>query len=274
MQNPRAGTGGSPPPRPLPEPAAGRCQTPSLPIPIRCFISTGDSKAFPAARHGPVSPSTAVPTRPPGCSSLARGDGVRGAGGRCPGAALSPAASGAHTRHPRADTPARVAVAWLWLCWPNQRVCVGFPWQQGLGSPQPSQCNKVLSTGRVSVRAAGAPCRARSTAPRGSWGPWQGWTQALGKAREQGEWEQGAEWDPRSRDGATECGGCWGMAVKGSAEPSASPDTGGWLEQVSGALRPCGVAVGDGAVPKHHLGAKATRDGVGASTPASALRQP
>lgn len=48
------------------------------------------------------------------------------------------------------------------------------------------------------------------------------------------------------------------MAVKGSAGPNASPGTRGWLEQVSGTLRPCGVAVGEGAVPKHHLGAKVT----------------
>lgn len=84
----------------------------------------------------------------------------------------------------------------------------------------------------------------------------------------------------REQSGTTVLGwghGAWrllGMAVKGSTGPSASPGTRGGLEQVSGSLRPCGVALGDGAVPKHHLGAKATRDGVRASTPARALRPP
>lgn len=126
-------------------------------------------------------------------------------------AALSPAASKAHTQHLGADTPAWVAAAQLWLCWPDQRVCVGFPWSQRLGSPQPSQCNKVLSTGRVSVRAVGAPCRAQGRAPMGLWGPWQGWIQALGKAREQGEWAQGTEWDhsPGMGSRSVEAAGGW-----------------------------------------------------------------
>lgn len=270
MQNPRAGTGGFP--RQDPEPAAGCCQTPSLPMPIRCFISTGDSKAFPATRRGRVYPSTPVPTRPPGCTC----DGVRRVWWLLPGAALSPAASKA-THSSREPTPrhgrlqpgcASAVCAWA------------SPGHGGLGHHSPRNAIKSSALAVSQCEQLGLLAGPRAGPPGALWGPWQGWTQALGKAREQGEWEQGAEWDhgpgmgPRSWDGATERGGCWGMAVRGSAGPSAAPGTRGWLEQVSGALRPCGVVVGDGAVPKHHLGAKATRDGVGASTPASALCQP
>lgn len=110
--------------------------------------------------------------------------------------------------------------------------------------------------------------------PHGLVGALAGLDPGTGQGQGAGRVGAGNRVGPQSWDGVAECGGCWGMAVKGSAGPSASPGTRGWLEQVSGALRPCGVAVGDGAVPKHHLGAKVTRDGVGASTPASALCQP
>lgn len=64
------------------------------------------------------------------------------------------------------------------------------PGRGGLGSPQPLQCNKVLSTGRVSVRVAGGclqgPQLPGERQARGWRGPWQGWTQVLGRAWEWG----------------------------------------------------------------------------------------
>lgn len=88
IRTPRAGAGGNPlvQPRPLP----------NLPIPIRCFISTGDSEALPAARPPTRGAAHAgVTATRPGCSSPARGrgpggaeDSVAGTGSRSPAAAL------------------------------------------------------------------------------------------------------------------------------------------------------------------------------------------
>lgn len=116
-----------------PQSSPGRCQTPP-PIPIRCFISTGDSEALPAV--------------PPGRTSPARSR-------REPRARLRSTQQPAPTPRPR-------------LCWPDQRG--GFP----TCPPQPSQRNKVLSTGH----GAGG----RGTRPRG--GLWR--DRRRGQVRERG----------------------------------------------------------------------------------------
>lgn len=193
IQNPRAGTGGSP--RQDPSPSRPRAVAKRLPSPS----PYGALSPLVTARLS-LSHSMAGCTRallyPPGLLPVARWPAVMACGGpvaAARGSAVSGGLRGPHTA-PRADSPAWGAAAWLWLCWLDQRVCVGFPWQQGLGSPQPSQCNKVLSTGRVSVRAAGAPCRAQSRAGARHWA--RPGSRASGSREQSGttvlEWGHGA----------------------------------------------------------------------------------
>lgn len=157
------------PPSPFPELAAGCCQTPSPLHPHTVLLSP-----LVTGRPG-------VPT--PGCTS-------QGAG-----SLQHDPASIAHTQHPRAgiDTGARTGT---WDRGPGRR---------GLGSLQPLQCNKVLSTGCVSVRAAGG-CLQGSPAIRG--GPLAGLDPGAGS---------GAGARPQAAEPL-------GMAMKGAAGATAQ----GW----------------------------------------------